>query len=74
MAKKRLPKIGKARQYFNDEDLIPKGTRACPGCPAELGLRIALRVFGRDAIFFGGPSCMTTVMICLLYTSPSPRD
>ena len=63
MAKKRLPKIGKARQYFNDEDLIPKGTRACPGCPAELGLRIALRVFGRDAIFFGGPSCMTTVMI-----------
>lgn len=63
MAKKRLPKIGKARQYFNDEDLIPKGTRACPGCPAELGLRIALRVFGRDTIIFGGPGCMTTVMI-----------
>ena len=61
--KKRLPKIGNARKYFNDEDLLPKGTRACPGCPAELGLRIALRVFGRDTIIFGGPGCMTTVMI-----------
>jgi pyruvate/2-oxoacid:ferredoxin oxidoreductase beta subunit len=63
MAGKRLPKIGRARDYFNDEDLIPKGTRACPGCPAELSLRTALRVFGRDTIVFGGPGCMTTVMI-----------
>lgn len=63
MAKKKLPKVGKARRYLNDEDLIPKGTRACAGCPAELGLRIALRVFGRDTIVFGGPGCMTTVMI-----------
>lgn len=60
--KKRLPKIGRAREYFNDEDLLVKGTRACPGCPAELSLRIALRVLGRDTIVFGGPSCMTTVM------------
>jgi pyruvate/2-oxoacid:ferredoxin oxidoreductase beta subunit len=63
MPSKRLPKIGRARKYFNDEDLLPKGTRACPGCPAELSLRTALRVFGRDTIVFGGPSCMTTVMI-----------
>jgi pyruvate/2-oxoacid:ferredoxin oxidoreductase beta subunit len=62
MTKKRVPKVGHARKYFNDEDLIPKGTRACPGCPAELSLRIALRVFGRDTVIFGGPSCMTTVM------------
>jgi len=61
--KKRLPKIGRARDYFNDEDLLPKGTRACPGCPAVLSLRIALRVFGRDTIVFGGPGCMTTVMV-----------
>jgi pyruvate/2-oxoacid:ferredoxin oxidoreductase beta subunit len=60
---RRLPKIGRARKYFNDEDILPKGTRACPGCPAELSLRIALRVFGRDTIIFGGPGCMTTVMI-----------
>lgn len=63
MAKKRLPKIGNVRKYFTDEDLIPKGTRACAGCPAELSLRIALRVFGKNAIIFGGPGCMTTFMI-----------
>ena len=62
MTKKRIPKIGRAKEYFNDEDLLPKGTRACPGCPAELSLRTALRVFGRNTIIFGGPSCMTTVM------------
>ena len=63
MVRKKLPKIGNARKYLNGEDLLPKGTRACAGCPAELSLRIALKVFGRDTIVFGGPGCMTTIMV-----------
>ncbi len=52
------------KSYMNDTDFLAKGTRACAGCPAELALRTTLRIVGnRDAVVFGCPGCMTTIMI-----------
>lgn len=51
------------QSYLHDEDLLPQGARACQGCPAELALRLCLRVLGRDAILFGAPGCMLPVVL-----------
>lgn len=48
---------------FKDSGLIPQGTGQCLGCPAELGLRIAMKVFGKNTILFGAASCAAGVIV-----------
>ena len=43
--------------YLHDEDVVTPGTSACRGCPAELALRLTMRVLGKDAILFTAPGC-----------------
>lgn len=40
------------------EDLLSPGISACPGCTAELALRTALKVLGRNTIVGIPPGCM----------------
>jgi len=40
------------------EDLLSPGISACLGCGAELGLRIALKVLGRNTVLAIPPGCM----------------
>ncbi len=47
----------KVDHYLQREDLLPQGTSACLGCPAELGLRFTLKVLGKNTILFGAASC-----------------
>ncbi|MFH1951573.1 MAG: thiamine pyrophosphate-dependent enzyme [Pseudomonadota bacterium] len=49
-------------KYLKDEDVANPGTPLCPGCPAELLLRFALRIFGRRIFFFGAPGCVATMV------------
>ena len=51
------------QRWLYDEDLISSGVRACPGCVAELALRLSLRVLGGDTVLFGAPGCMLPVML-----------
>ncbi len=48
---------------FRADKLIPEGTGQCLGCPAELGLRIAVSVFGKNTIIFGAASCAAGVIV-----------
>jgi len=45
------------------EDLLSHGTYACPGCPAELALRFALKILGKKAVVHTTSSC-GTLMAC----------
>lgn len=45
------------RDFLRDEDLLSPGTSACAGCPAELALRLTLRILGKNTILFGAPGC-----------------
>lgn len=49
-------------KYLRDEDVSNPGTPLCPGCPAELLLRFALRIFGERIFFFGAPGCVATMV------------
>lgn len=49
--------------YFQVEDLLSHGTILCPGCPAEMALRLTLRVLGRNTILFGAPGCLTSTIV-----------
>ena len=40
------------------DDLLSPGISTCLGCGAEIGLRIALKVFGRNTILAIPPGCM----------------
>ena len=39
------------------EDLLAPGVAACRGCPAELYLRLTLKILGRNTVLFSTPSC-----------------
>ncbi len=41
------------------ENLISGGTPTCPGCGGELGLKLALKVMGKDTIVVNASGCMT---------------
>jgi len=45
------------------KDQLQKGTPLCLGCPAELALRLTLRVLGKDTFLFGAPGC-AVLTIC----------
>lgn len=49
--------------YFQAEDMLSQGTALCPGCPAEVALRLTLRVLGRNTILFSAPGCLTTTIL-----------
>lgn len=50
--------------YMSNQDFLSPGTRACPGCAAELSYRSTLKLLGtyNDVIVFGCPGCMTIIM------------
>jgi len=45
-------------QIKDREDLLSSGISTCLGCGSEIGLRIALKVLGRDTILAIPPGCM----------------
>ncbi len=45
--------------FFELEDLASPGLSACPGCPAELALRIVLKIVGNNTLLGVTPGCMT---------------
>lgn len=54
----------KIKGYLSNQDFLSPGTRACPGCAAELSYRSTLKLLGtyKDVIVFGCPGCMTILM------------
>lgn len=42
-----------------DEEFIALGRAGCPGCPAVIGARMALKVLGKNTIFVNSTGCMT---------------
>lgn len=44
------------------KDLLAPGVLTCPGCAAELALRIILRILGREAIYFRCPGCAAPML------------
>lgn len=54
----------KNRTIYNclKEDLMSPGAPLCSGCPAEFALRFAMRVLGKDVIYFDSPGCATVLM------------
>jgi pyruvate/2-oxoacid:ferredoxin oxidoreductase beta subunit len=50
--------------YLSEKEYLSRGTRACPGCAAELSYRLTQRALGKypEAVFFGCPGCMTILM------------
>jgi len=53
------------QQYLEAEDLFTHGATLCQGCPAEIGLRFALKVLGRNTIAFTAPGCIATTLMGL---------
>ncbi|MDZ7698320.1 MAG: thiamine pyrophosphate-dependent enzyme [Deltaproteobacteria bacterium] len=45
------------------KDPLRKGTPLCLGCPAEVALRLTLRILGKDTFLFGAPGC-AVLTIC----------
>ena len=45
------------------EDYLVGGHVACQGCSASLGLRLALKVLGKDTIVINGSGCMTLLPV-----------
>ncbi|MEM4222196.1 MAG: thiamine pyrophosphate-dependent enzyme [archaeon] len=42
-----------------EEEFLEGGSQTCPGCLQELGLRIALKVLGKDTVVVNSTGCMT---------------
>lgn len=60
----QLLQARKIERFLSDREFLSRGTRACPGCGAELAYRLTQRFLGRyaDVAIFGCPGCMTTLM------------
>ncbi len=50
-----------AAKVFPQEEFATLGHRACQGCAEILGLRLALKVFGRDTIIAMATGCMEII-------------
>ena len=78
--------LGRDRHYLPDtpeEDPYQAGHRTCAGCGPAIEDRWVLKAAGQDTVVAGPTGCMyvanstylcTPYTVCLLYTSPSPRD
>ncbi len=53
----------KLGRRFGKPDPFTPGIGLCPGCAAELGIRLTFRLIGDDAVVFGAPGCA-----CMLVT------
>ena len=49
--------------YLHDEDPMSPGTSACRGCPAELALRLTLRILGKNTVVFTAPGCAVSFVL-----------
>jgi phenylglyoxylate dehydrogenase beta subunit len=51
-------------RYLSKDQFLSPGTRACPGCAAELSYRSTQRLLGtyEEVVIFGCPGCMTILM------------
>ncbi len=67
---KYLDRLGiyAARLVSQKEYFVP-GHRACQGCAEALAVRLMSKALGKNTVIACATGC-----ICLLYTSPSPRD
>lgn len=46
-----------------EEEYLTGGSGACAGCPAETGLRLALKVLGKDTVVVNASGCMTLLVV-----------
>ncbi len=53
------------RNYLRADDPFVRGTGLCFGCPAELALRLTVRILGTDTFVFAAPGCACMPMIGL---------
>lgn len=44
------------------DDMMVHGTTACRGCPAELALRLTLRLLDKNTVLFGAAGCAISLM------------
>lgn len=57
------PKLIKSVRDLPAEEVMQPGTPACAGCPATLGLRLALKVLGPDTVIVNPAGCMTLLVV-----------
>jgi pyruvate/2-oxoacid:ferredoxin oxidoreductase beta subunit len=57
--KKKLPRIF---EYLQREDQFAGGLTCCAGCPLELTLRVVSKIYGKETIIVGTPSCSAPVL------------
>ena len=46
-----------------EEELMAPGTPACAGCPGTLGMRLALKVLGKNTVIVNPAGCMTLLTV-----------
>lgn len=51
--------------YLRDDDPFVQGTGLCFGCPAEIALRLTLRMMGNDTFLFAAPGCACNPIVGL---------
>lgn len=51
--------------YLEVEDRFFPGSSLCAGCTAELGLRLAMRVLGKDYILGSAASCSSLMLVAM---------
>lgn len=59
---KKIKKLPKACSHFQCEDQFSGGVAWCAGCTLELNARFTGRVFGKNTVFVGTPSCSAPVL------------
>jgi pyruvate/2-oxoacid:ferredoxin oxidoreductase beta subunit len=59
---KKITKLPKACDYYQNEDQFAGGVAFCAGCALELNARFVSMVLGKDAILVGTPSCSAPVL------------
>lgn len=57
------PKLIRSVKDIPAEEVMQPGTPACAGCPATLGLRLALKVLGPDTVIVNPAGCMTLLVV-----------
>ena len=59
---KKITKLPKACDYFQNEDQFSGGVAFCAGCALELNARFVGKVLGKDIVLVGTPSCSAPVL------------
>ena len=48
--------------YLRHEDILPLGAQVCQGCGAELAIRTAMKIIGKDAVYFFCAGCAAIIV------------